>query len=48
MAIKKTLQITDSGEGVKKRGPSYAVVDGHSELCEVEPHCSFDLHFSNN
>ena len=22
--------------------------DGHSDLCEVVPHCSFDLHFSNN
>ena len=22
--------------------------DGHSEECEVIPHCSFDLHFSNN
>ena len=21
--------------------------DGHSELCEVVPHCSFDVHFSN-
>ena len=22
--------------------------DGHSEQCEVIPHCSFDLHFSSN
>ena len=22
--------------------------DGHSERCEVIPHCSFDLHFSNS
>ena len=22
--------------------------DGHSDWCEVAPHCSFDLHFSNN
>ena len=22
--------------------------DGHSDLCEVIPHCSFDLHFSSN
>ena len=22
--------------------------DGHAERCEVIPHCSFDLHFSNN
>ena len=22
--------------------------DGHSDCCEVIPHCSFDLHFSNN
>ena len=22
--------------------------DGHSAWCEVIPHCSFDLHFSNN
>ena len=22
--------------------------DGRSDLCEVIPHCSFDLHFSNN
>ena len=22
--------------------------DGHSESCEVIPHCGFDLHFSNN
>ena len=21
--------------------------DGHSDWCEVIPHCSFDLHFSN-
>ena len=21
---------------------------GHSDWCEVIPHCSFDLHFSNN
>ena len=23
-------------------------IDGHSDQCEVVPHCSFDLHFSNN
>ena len=22
--------------------------DDHSDWCEVTPHCSFDLHFSNN
>ena len=22
--------------------------DGHSDWCEVVPHCCFDLHFSNN
>ena len=22
--------------------------DGHSDWCEVKPHCSFDLNFSNN
>ena len=22
--------------------------DGHSDWCEVMPHCSFDVHFSNN
>jgi len=22
--------------------------DGHSDWCEMIPHCSFDLHFSNN
>ena len=22
--------------------------DGHSDQCEVIPHCSFDLHFSSN
>ena len=22
--------------------------DGHSDWCEVVPHCGFDLHFSNN
>ena len=22
--------------------------DGHSDWCEVVPHCRFDLHFSNN
>ena len=22
--------------------------EGHSDWCEVIPHCSFDLHFSNN
>ena len=21
---------------------------GHSDWCEMVPHCSFDLHFSNN
>ena len=24
------------------------VDDGHSDWCKVIPHCSFDLHFSNN
>ena len=24
------------------------VNDGHSDRCEVVPHCSFDLHFCNN
>ena len=34
--------------------PSPAVIvcrffdDGHSDQCEVIPHCSFDLHFLNN
>ena len=23
-------------------------VDGYSDWCKVVPHCSFDLHFSNN
>ena len=23
-------------------------IDDHSDLCEMVPHCSFDLHFSNN
>ena len=22
--------------------------EGHSDWCEVIPHCSYDLHFSNN
>ena len=22
--------------------------DGHSDQCEMIPHCGFDLHFSNN
>ena len=22
--------------------------DGHSDWCEVTPHCHFDQHFSNN
>ena len=22
--------------------------DGHSDWCEIIPHCSFDLHFSND
>ena len=22
--------------------------DGHSDQCEMIPHCSFDLHFSND
>ena len=22
--------------------------DGHSDWCEMIPHCSFDLHFTNN
>ena len=26
----------------------YIFDDGHSDWCEVIPHCSFDLHFSNN
>ena len=26
----------------------WLVSDGHSDWCEVVPHCSFDLHFSNN
>ena len=25
-----------------------AADDAHSNWCEVIPHCSFDLHFSNN
>ena len=29
--------------------PTYRLFnDSHSDLCEVVPHCSFDLHFSNN
>ena len=24
------------------------VDDGHFDCCEVMPHCSFDLHFSNH
>ena len=23
-------------------------IDGHSDWCEVTPHCSFDLRFSNS
>ena len=26
----------------------WLINDGHSDGCEVVPHCSFDLHFSNN
>ena len=26
----------------------YIFDDGHSDWCEVIPHCSFDLHFSSN
>ena len=32
--------------------PAFAICglinDGHSDWCDVVPHCSFDLHFSNN
>ena len=35
-----------------KASPAFIVCrlfdDGHSDLCEVISHCSFDLHFSNN
>ena len=40
-------------EGSLFSAPSPAFVicrltnDGHSDWCEVVPHCSFDLHFSN-
>ena len=41
-------------EGSLFSTPSPALVvcrffdDGHSDQCEVVPHCSFDLQFSNN
>ena len=40
-------------EGTLFSTPSPAFVicrlnDGHSDCCEMVPHCSFDLHFSNN
>ena len=41
-------------EGTHFSTPSLALVIswfvdyGHSDWCEVVPHCSFDLHFSNN
>ena len=28
--------------------PAFIFDDGHSDWCEVIPHCSFYLHFSNN
>ena len=45
---------TNSQEGSLFSTPSPAFVvctfsdDAHSNQCEVIPHCSFDLHFSNN
>ena len=40
-------------EGLLFSTPSLAFIhrffdEGHSDLCEVISHCSFDLHFSNN
>ena len=45
---------TNKQEGPLFSTPSPAFIvcrffdDGHSDWCEVIPHCSFDLHFSNN
>ena len=47
-----TYLLTNSVEGSLFPTPSLAFVicrlfnDGHSDWCEVVPHCSFDLHFS--
>ena len=43
---------TNSVGGFPFSTPSAAFIcrlnDGYSDQCEVVPHCSFDLHFSNN
>ena len=44
---------TNSARGFPFLTPSPAFIrrffdDGHSDWCEVIPHCSFDLHFSND
>ena len=43
---------TNSARGFHTSSPGLILCrffdDGHSDWCEVIPHCSFDLHFSNN
>ena len=44
---------TNNARGVPFSTPSPALIvdffdDGHSDLCEVIPHCSFNLHFSDH
>ena len=37
------------GSLFSKPSPAFVVFDdGHSDLCEMVPHCNFDLHFSNS
>jgi len=52
--IKPTLHSHQSTRGFLFSTPSPVFIicrlfnDGHSDQCEVVPHCRFDLHFSNN
>ena len=44
---------TNNARGFPFSTPSPALIvdffdDGHSDLCEVIPHCSFNLHFSDH
>ena len=53
-ASSENLQTTNAGEGSLFSTPPPAFIvcrffdDGHSNWCEVVPHCGFDLHFSND
>ena len=53
--VVEPIYIPTSGvRGFPFSTPSLAFViytlinDGHSDWCEVAPHCSFDVHFFNN